>query len=112
MDDLATQYRPASSGQTVRRLGVGFGDIRERFRGQVVAGGVMLELAIKEPDHTERGVTQTRSALDNGIKDWLGIGRRPADNVEHLAGRRLLLQRLAEIISALPQLIKQPRVFD
>jgi hypothetical protein len=33
-------------------------------------------------------------------------------DMQHLRGRRLLLQRFAQIICALPQLVEQPRVLD
>ena len=32
--------------------------------------------------------------------------------LEHLGGRRLLLQRLAQIVGALAQLVEQPRILD
>ena len=34
------------------------------------------------------------------------------DDLQHLRGRRLLLQRLGEIVGALAQLVEQPRVLD
>ena len=39
--------------------------------------------------------TNPRGALDNGIEDRLHIGRRAANNAEHLGRCRLMFQRLA-----------------
>src|SRR5580704_7344774 len=56
--------------------------------------------------------TQSRRALDDRLEDRLDMFRRAADDAEHLGHRRLPLQRLAQIVSALAQLIEQPRVLD
>ena len=42
----------------------------------------------------------------------LQLAGRTADDLEHLGGRGLLLQRLGEIVGALAQLVEQPRVLD
>jgi hypothetical protein len=42
----------------------------------------------------------------------LQVERRAADDLEYLGGRRLLLQRFAQVFGARAQLTKQPRVFD
>ena len=36
-------------------------------------------------------------ALDDGVEDRLHVCRRTADDAEHLGGRRLMLQRLAQL---------------
>ena len=40
------------------------------------------------------------------------LARRAGDDLQHLAGRGLLLQRLGEIVGALAQFVEQPRVLD
>ena len=35
-----------------------------------------------------------------------------ADDLQHLGGRRLLLQRFREVVGALAQFVEQPRVLD
>ena len=42
----------------------------------------------------------------------LQIERRAADDLEHVGGRGLLLQRFGEIVGALAQFVEQPRVLD
>ena len=40
--------------------------------------------------------TNPGGTLDNGVKDWLHVGRRAADDAEHLGRCRLVLQGLAQ----------------
>jgi len=67
--------------------------------------GKIHDLAIK-PNH-ERKLTaaQPDSTLCYRIKDRLHVCRRAGNNSQHFGSRRLLLQRL-------PQLVKQPRILD
>ena len=55
--------------------------------------------------------TNTRRALDDGIKHRLHVCRRTADDAEHFGGRRLMLQGLAQFGVALLQFFEQPHVF-
>ena len=50
--------------------------------------------------------------LQHGLEHRLQIARRAGDDLQHLAGRGLLLQRLGQIVGALAQLVEQPRVLD
>ncbi|MFZ0103423.1 MAG: hypothetical protein WAL49_14165 [Pseudolabrys sp.] len=51
-------------------------------------------------------------AFDHGIENRRNVARRPVDRLQYFGGRRLLLERLGEIVGALAQLIEQPRVLD
>src|SRR5437762_1962806 len=51
-------------------------------------------------------------ALADGIKHRLHVSRRAADDTEHLGGRGLVLQRLAQRSVALLELVEQPHVLD
>jgi hypothetical protein len=42
----------------------------------------------------------------------LQLARRARDDAQHLRGGGLLLQRLAQIIGTLPQLVEQSRILD
>ena len=44
--------------------------------------------------------TNPRGALDDGVEDRLHVGRRAADDAEHLGRRRLMLQRLAQFLGS------------
>src|SRR5262245_49271994 len=48
---------------------------------------------------TDLGATQTRRIFDHCFEDWIKFARRRADNLQHLGGRRLLLQRLGQALS-------------
>src|SRR5262245_61645320 len=47
------------------------------------------------------GSAEARCIFDDNIQHRLELGRRCADNSEHLAGRRLLFERLGEHTGAL-----------
>ena len=51
------------------------------------------------------GGEQVLAAVENLFENGCGVGYRIANNLQHLGGRLLLLQRL-------PGLVEQPRVFD
>ena len=51
-------------------------------------------------------------AFDDGVEDRLHVGGRAADDAEHLGGRRLMLQRLAQFCVALLEFLEQPDVLD
>ena len=55
---------------------------------------------------------QVQSAADDGVEGRLRVGRRVTDDLENFRRRRLLLQRFAQVIRALTQLIEQPRILD
>ena len=50
--------------------------------------------------------------FDQRIEHGLQIERRAADDLEHIGGGGLLLQRFGKIVGALAQLVEQPRVLD
>ena len=52
---------------------------------------------LAESQHNVINPTNPGSALDDGIEHWLDIGRRTANNAEHLGGSRLMLQGLSKI---------------
>ena len=55
--------------------------------------------------HAEFGFADARGIFQHGIEDRLQLAGRRADDAQHVRSRRLLLQRL-------PQLIEQPRILD
>jgi len=77
-----------------------------------MAGSETKDLAVSLENERVCGIAQTCRRLDKGIKHHLQVERRSADNLEHVGGCRLLLQRFAQIIRALPQLIEKPCVLD
>src|SRR4030095_1352296 len=61
---------------------------------------------------SSRSVTESGSALDDGVQDALKVGWRRSDHPQHLGGGSLLLQRLRQFPVALLQLLEEPRVLD
>src|SRR5512132_1646663 len=60
----------------------------------------------------ELGLADAHRFLHHGIEDGLQLAGRSGNDLQHFRGRRLLLQRLGEIVRALAQLVEQPRVLD
>jgi hypothetical protein len=57
--------------------------------------------------------SQSRAAdFNERLQHALQIKRRPADHLEHVGGRGLLLQRLAKIVGALAKLLEQSCIFN
>ena len=56
--------------------------------------------------------TNSGGALDDSIEHRLHVGRRAADDAEHLGRRRLMLQRLAQFCVAFLDFFEQAHVFD
>ena len=57
--------------------------------------------------------SQRRAALSSdGVEHRLQFAGRAADDLQDLAGRGLLLQRLGELARARLQLLEQPHVLD
>src|SRR5262249_58615049 len=56
--------------------------------------------------------THPGGALHDGIKNWLHVRRRAADDTKHLGRRGLMFQSLAQFRIALLQFFEQPHVLD
>ncbi len=63
-------------------------------------------------DGRELGLAQSCGTTGDRLEHRLHVGRRATDDLQHLGGRGLLLQRLAEIGRALAKFVEQPRVLD
>ncbi len=66
---------------------------------------------------TKKHIAEIRSAdtgcvLQHGLENRLKIAGRAADDLEHVGGGGLLLQRFRKIVGALAQFVEQPRVLD
>src|SRR5262249_41755239 len=69
-------------------------------------------VAVAESQQHVVDPTYPRSARDDGVKDWLHVRWRAADDAEHLGRCRLMLQRLAQFRIALLDFFEQPHVLD
>ena len=72
-----------------------------------------VSCAALEPDQVAKlGIANAGRVRQHGLEHGLQLARRAADDLEHLRRRGLLLQRFAEIVGALAQLVEQPGVLD
>ncbi len=67
---------------------------------------------LAESQHHVIDPANPRRALDDGVEHRLHVGRRAADDAEHLGRRRLMLQRLAQLRVALAEFFEQAHVLD
>ncbi len=76
----------------------------QRHRAETIAFG--------QPQESELCIADAGGILQHRIEDRFELAGRRTDDLQHLRGRGLLLQRFAEIAGALAQLVEQPRVLD
>src|SRR5262249_43537128 len=83
-------------------------------RARDVVHGDRAETAVVfgQVQHSKLGTANPYGVLQHGVEHRLQLASRAGDNLENLRGRRLLLQRLREIVRALAQLVEQSRVLD
>src|SRR5215467_3097548 len=70
------------------------------------------QVAVAESQHHVINPTNPRGALDDCVKHRLHVGRRAADDAEHLGRCRLMLQSLAQFRVALLNFLEQAYVLD
>src|SRR5579862_1244274 len=85
--------------------------IRKRFWHAKFCREVDCTVSIKKHDPEFR-VADARCIFQHCLENRLQFAWRTRDDTKHLRCRRLPLQRLREIIGALPQLVQQARVLD
>src|SRR6516164_11403110 len=64
-----------------------------------------VHISMAQEDHAHRGIAEIASGLHQGGQNGIQIECRAADDLEHVGGRGLLLQRLV-------QLTDETRVLD
>ncbi len=70
------------------------------------------QFAITQENNAGPGSTQRLRGLGQCGEHGFEIERRAADDLEHVGGRGLLLQGLAQIIGTQTQFLEQPRILD
>ena len=58
----------------------------------------MVELTVRAKDEPLLGCAKPRRALDQSVENGLKLECRAADNLQHVGGRGLLLEGLAEFV--------------
>ena len=77
----------------------------DELLGQSIVGGKLKTRTLRANDSSHIRLAQPGGRLDQRIEHGLQIERRAADDLEHVGGGGLLLQRFA-------QLVEQARVLD
>jgi hypothetical protein len=75
-----------------------------------VADGKPISVAFHAKDFGWSSPAQSHCGVQDCLKHRLQIERRAADDLEHVAGRGLILERFLKIARSVLQLIKQPRI--
>src|SRR5215831_16610559 len=92
------------TGRATRRNRIALAISGPRLRC-IVQRDVPEYIAFVEQQVAEAGLADANSVLKHSLEHWLKFTRRTADDLEHICGGGLLLQRLA-------QLVEQARVLD
>src|SRR5206468_6191530 len=82
------------------------------LRGGIVGRHDTEQLTVEAEDERSFGLAQPDGVLGERLEDRLQIERGPADDLEQLAGRGLLLERHAQLAVARLELVEQPNVLD
>ena len=82
------------------------------FWQKAVACGVMILIVLQKTDRRPVCTAQASRRFCKRIEHDLQIERGAADDLEHLGGGGLLLQRFAQIVGALAQLVEQAGILD
>src|SRR5262249_31918731 len=78
------------------------------FLGMAVARGPAVDFTVAPEQHDVVCLAKPGCRLCKRVQHGLQIERRAADDLEHVGGGGLLLQRFGEIVRALAQLFQQP----
>ena len=110
--------RCAARGRSARRGALASGrdgvplDEVPELGGDVVSGHHSQELTIEAQDERPLGLAQPDRVLGQRLEDRLEVEGGPADHLEQLAGRRLLLEGHPQLAVARLQLGEQADVLD
>src|SRR5215475_4394369 len=70
---------------------------RFKFSRRIISNDTPQHLAIEAEDKSPIGSTKPYRTFGNGFENRLQIERRPTDDLEHVGGGGLLLERLAQL---------------
>src|SRR5690349_21839569 len=109
LHDLSDRYRAAAYGMPINRDRVRF-QIGYGFEGDANRGVQMQTPVSPEKDSGILWFADPGRGLDGGFEHGDQLGVWPADDLQHIAGRGLVFERLLEIPAALAQFAEQPCV--
>jgi hypothetical protein len=65
-----------------------------------------INLSLSDSETSHAGVAEPRRRLEDRVKDGLQIESRAADDLQHVAGRGLIFERLLKIARARVQFME------
>src|SRR5262249_39762203 len=80
--------------------------------GNVVTGRGATTVPVIAKNLAMRGTAEPSGSLKQRLQHALEIECGAADDLEHVGGGGLLLQRFGQVFRSLPQIVEQPDVFD
>ena len=111
MHRLARQGDPSYERVAPRRDWVGL-DEGAILVGEAVTRGQVMDAALTAENECTFGRAQARRRLHERVEHGLQVEGRAADDLEHVGGRGLLLQRFTQVFRARLHLFEQPHVLD
>ena len=111
VNDAALEEGPARRGLPAGAMRMPLHHLDE-FRRFPVGDRRAVDVLVLPVDEALVGAAQPHRALHEALEDRLEIERRAADDLQDLARRRLLLERLGEVAVARFQLLEEPDVLD
>ena len=70
----------------------------DQRRRNVMRRDVANIFPIRKKEHAEFGLTQARRVLQYGVEHWRQLAGGARNDAEYVGGRRLLLQRFAQLV--------------
>src|SRR5262245_46176508 len=111
MDGVALEYDPAGDRTAIRRERMLL-HVLLLLRGKPVARDMMVGAVLGEPDGSPVRAAKAYRRLGERIEHRLQIEGRAADDLAHVGGGSLLLQRFGELARARLHVVEQPHVLD
>src|SRR5215470_16086595 len=112
MGYLTIQHRTPGRYRAIWPRWIRLEKLIQDFGRKIVGRRNLQKFAVVEPNNAEYGLAQPRGALNNRIEHRLSIGRRPADDVKHLARRGLMFESLGQLLRARLHLIEESHILD
>src|SRR4029453_10708720 len=88
----ATQYRPSSTRDRM------IAQVLLELRRQAIARDAWIGFVLSPVDRCAVCITQSRSRLDQSIQYRLKVESGGVDDLEHISGSGLLLERFTQLI--------------
>ncbi|MGB9384063.1 MAG: hypothetical protein WCB50_04620, partial [Pseudolabrys sp.] len=79
---------------------------------EIVHCGGAEAFALTEKHDAIAGITNARRVLQHRLEDRFKLAGRAADNLEHVSGRGLLLERFGQVARASLYFVEQAHILD